>query len=421
MKNTAVFTILFVFQTLVFSKEIITIELGQDHLVKQRASKVWVENPKLIGVQTRGSQIYLKTLGIGSTQIRLDNESYTVVSTPIGSLKTFNDWTKLAKKFLGLQVDFCEEVVCLKGKLYRFADYEKVIDLIRTNGSSLFWAVQLDEKLKHKVSVHIEKYLREKGLTPLKIMFGEPWKIQFSAKDYATDYKNTLQQMGILAIENKQKIEIADNIRVAVQITEIKKEFGRSLGIKYPGTYSAQIIDGAAQVLPIDMAAVASENQGNIKVLASPTLICRSGKEAEFFAGGEFPIRILNFKVNDVVWKKYGIGMKIKPVIDSIGQMSIQIESEVSSLDKSTTVDGIPGIHTHRVVSHFDLIKSQTIALSGLLKNETGESSEGLPFLSQIPILGTLFSSKDYRESRTELVIFVTPELMKQETVVTNE
>ncbi len=418
MKNTIVFISLFLIINLEsFAKDTITIELGQDHLIKQNASKVWVENPKLIAAQPRGGRIYLKTLGIGRTQIRLDNESYTVVSTPIGSLKTFTDWNKLSKNFLGLQVDFCEEVVCLKGKLYRFSDFEKILNLMKKNGSSLFWAVQLDEKLKHQVSTYIERYLRDKGLTPLKIMFGEPWKIQFSAKDYANDYKNSLQNVGILATENKQKIEIGDNIRVAVQIAEIKKEFGRTMGIKLPGTYSAQVIDGGtASILPFDVALLANETEGNIKVLASPTLICRSGKEAEFFAGGEFPIRVLNYKVNDIVWKKYGIGMKIKPVIDSIGQMSIQIESEVSSLDKSNSIDGIPGIHTHRVISHFDLIKSQTIALSGLLKNETGNSSEGLPFLSQIPVLGLLFSSKDYRESRTELVIFVTPELMKQET-----
>ncbi len=416
-KITCALIICTFFQVIVVAKELIVVELGQDHLLKKKFSKIWIENPNLIAAQPKGAQVYLKALGIGRTQIRLDNESYTVVSTPIGSLKTFTDWSVISKKFLDLQIDFCEDVVCLKGKLYRFSDFEKIIGLIQRHGSALYWAVDADQKLKNRMSSYIEKYLRDKGLTPLKIMYGQPWRIQYSAKEYASDYKKNLQQIGVLAVENKQKIEIADNIRVAVQITEVKKEFGRSIGIKWPGTYSAQIIDGeATKILPIDVSAVANESSGDVKVLASPTLICRSGKEAEFFAGGEFPIRILNFKVNDVVWKKYGIGMKIKPVIDSIGQMSIQIESEVSSLDKSVSVDGIPGIHTHRVISHFDLIKSQTIALSGLLKNESGSSSEGMPFLRQLPILGLLFSSQDYRESKTELVIFVTPELMKQET-----
>ncbi|MBC7741960.1 MAG: hypothetical protein H7061_07175 [Bdellovibrionaceae bacterium] len=416
MKNILILLIAFFVANWAFAKEVITIELGQDYQLKKKFSKVWIENPKVIAAESRGASVYLKTLAVGRTQMRLDNISYTVISTPIGSLSTFTEWNILTKKFVGLKVDFCDDVVCLKGRLYRFADFEKIIRLMQDTNSTLFWGVELDEKLKQQVSNYIEKYLRSKGLTPLKVMYSMPWRIQFSSKDYASDYRNALQSVGILAVENKQKIEIADNIRVAVQITEIKKEFGRTIGIKWPGTYAAQILPGeATKVLPIDVSAVANENEGNIKVLASPTLICRSGKEAEFFAGGEFPIRILNFKVNDVVWKKYGIGMKIKPVIDSIGQMSIQIESEVSSLDKSLSVDGIPGIHTHRVISQFDLIKSQTIALSGLLKNETGESSEGLPFLRQIPILGLLFSSKDYRESKTELVIFVTPELMRQE------
>jgi pilus assembly protein CpaC len=417
MKNILLLSVVTILINLpVFAKELIAIELGQDHLLTKKFSKVWIENPTLISAQPKGSQVYLKALGIGRTQIRLDNESYTVVSTPIGSLKTFTDWTLLSKKFLGLQVDFCEDVVCLKGKLYRYTDFEKILQLIQMHGSALYWAVDADDILKKKISAYSEKFLRDKGLTPLKLMYGQPWRIQYTSKDFASDYKKSMQLLGILAVENKQKIEVADNVRVAVQITEVKKEFGRAIGIKWPGTYSAQILDGeATKILPIDVSAIANENEGQVKVLASPTLICRSGKEAEFFAGGEFPIRILNFKVNDVVWKKYGIGMKIKPVIDSIGQMSIQIESEVSSLDKSVSVDGIPGIHTHRVLSHFDLIKSQTIALSGLLKNETGDSSEGVPFLKQIPILGHLFSSQDYRESKTELVIFVTPELMKQE------
>ena len=106
---------------------------------------------------------------------------------------------------------------------------------------------------------------------------------------------------------------------------------------------------------------------------------------------------------------------EIKPIIDSVGQMSLQIDSEVSTLDESTKVDGIPGLQTNKVSSTFDLIRSRTIALSGLIKNEQGQSSEGIPFLKNIPILGHLFSSHDFKENRSELVIFVTPELLQNE------
>ncbi len=93
--------------------------------------------------------------------------------------------------------------------------------------------------------------------------------------------------------------------------------------------------------------------------------------------------------------------------------MSVELETNVSSIDKSKTVEGVPALHTHKLISHFDLAESKTIALSGLIKNESGESSEGLPYLAQLPILGSLFSSKDFLENRTELVILVTPKLME--------
>ena len=94
--------------------------------------------------------------------------------------------------------------------------------------------------------------------------------------------------------------------------------------------------------------------------------------------------------------------------------MSLSIDTEITTLDPGMAVDNIPGLLTNRVSSHFDLTRPQTIALSGLLKSEDGESSSGLPFLSRLPVLGALFSSKDFREHRSELVIFVRPMILQE-------
>jgi pilus assembly protein CpaC len=120
----------------------------------------------------------------------------------------------------------------------------------------------------------------------------------------------------------------------------------------------------------------------------------------------------MNFATHDVVWKKYGIVLKVKPLADALGQMSLQIDTEVSSLDPAKAVEGIPAIITHHVSSYFDLRKPQTIALSGLIKNEEGQNSEGLPWLSRLPVLGPLFASKEFRENRSELIILVRPEIV---------
>jgi len=392
------------------------VELGQDYVIKKKVTRVWVENPKVMSIQPGSKGLQIKSVALGQSQIRMDDEVLKVFIVPIGSLQSFQDWEKLSKKFVNLKVDFCDEMPCLKGKIFQFKEFEKILSLMKDKSTPLYFAFDIHPSIQAQVQTYLEKYQREKGLTPLKVVFSSPWKAQYGGKDLLADYKKEFSQVGVLAIESKQKFEIADNIKVSIRVTEVKKHFGRTLGIKYPGAYSAQVLDPeTAQLIPFDVTAQAHEHGGDVKILASPNLVCRSGKEAEFFAGGEFPIRILNYKVNDVVWKKYGIGLKIKPWIDSSGQMSLQIDSEVSSLDESVKVDGIPGLQTNKVSSTFDLIRSRTIALSGLIKNEQGRSSEGLPFLRQIPILGLLFSSEDFRESQSELIIFVTPELLKNE------
>ncbi|MFZ3230818.1 MAG: hypothetical protein WA160_11485 [Pseudobdellovibrio sp.] len=403
------------FNLILNAKELI-IELGEDYILKGKTDKIWIENSKILSAVPDGSSVRLKTITLGQTLIRQNNELIKVSIVPTGSQKTYQDWIRLSQKFLNIKVDFCDDVVCLKGKLFRIEDFKRLTKLIQENDSSLYLALDMDTELKLKINFWIENYMRESGLTPLKVVYSQPWKLLYTNKDNASDYKHLLKRIGIIALENKQKIEIADNVRVEIKITEIKKDFGQTLGLKWPDNYAAQVIDGQATLGNNLIASLnASENQGNVKVLASPNLICRSGKEAEFFAGGEFPIKVLNYKIQDIIWKKYGIQMKIKPLIDSIGQMSLQIESEISSLDTSRSIDGIPAIFTNRVSSYFDLIQSKTIALSGLITEESGEASTGVPFLSRIPILGSLFSSKDYKEHKSELVIFVTPQLMKSE------
>ena len=392
------------------------VELGEDHILKGRTSKIWIENAKVISAQSGGSGVVLKPVALGTSLIRQNDQAIKVIVVPINSKKTYKDWLLQSQKFLGITVDICENVVCLRGKLFRFQDFKRITDLIEKQNSSIYFGMELSDELKEQVNAFTENHLRNSGLTPLKVIYTQPWKLNYSNKETAADYTQALRKIGILAVENKQKMDIADNVRVEIQVTEVKKDFGRTLGIKWPDQYQAQIIDGNLNAGQTIAGVInTQENEGQIKVLATPNLVCRSGKEAEFFAGGEFPIKILNYKVQDIVWKKYGIIMKVKPTVDSAGQISLQIESEVSSIDASRTVDGIPGLHTHRVSSYFDFIKSKTIALSGLIKNESSTNSEGLPFLSSLPILGSLFSSKQFKENKSELVIFVTPQLMRND------
>lgn len=414
MTNTSIFMafLLFAIFTQAGPLEPFVVEVGDSLKIPSIKEKIWIENPKIVQAVSTGSGIQLKGLAIGSSKVRLDKQNQMVVVLPAGQIQSYLDWKKLSYQFADITVSPCDDIICLKGQLSTLKEFQKIVNLMKENNSYVYLGLTVSPSLKLEIEKWYQDYFRQNGLSPHKVVFSQPWKSYSNTTESFNKIKSQMEKIGLYHIEDKQKLEISDNLRVEIKVVEIKKSLVRTLGIKWPDSYSASILNlTSTGINEFDLLLNASERSGDMNVLASPNLMCKSGKEATFFAGGEFPIKAIGERFSSVSWKQYGINLKIKPQIDAIGQISLEIESEISSLDTSNAIDGIPALHSHKVTSHFDLLKSQTIILSGLIKNESGLSSDGLPFLSQIPILGRLFSSKDYLENKTELVIFVTPKL----------
>lgn len=393
----------------------IMIEMGDEHILRNVSHKIWIENPKIFSAVGNGSSVTLKPLALGSSKIRIDQKEMVVLSVPTGFNGSYKIWNQLTRKSPQLSVAFCEQTLCLKGEIFSLDEFKKIISTMEEKNAFLFLKLEMNAKLTSEVEKWYIQYFRNHEITPPKLIFSSaPWKAVLSSKDNSITSRNQTHQVGLFTQDNPNKIEISDNIKVSVKFVEIKKSTARKLGIEWQKVIGGQLIDSkVAFDQSIDLFLNAEESSGNSKTLASPTLICRNGKEAEFFAGGEIPIVLTKYKTREVVWKKYGVSLKIKPVVDALGQMSIAIETEVSTPDESKAVDGVPGISSNRVSSHFDLVKSRTIVLSGLVHNGIGQSATGLPYLTAIPVLGKLFSSQGFRENETEMMIFVTPEIFE--------
>ena len=152
------------------------------------------------------------------------------------------------------------------------------------------------------------------------------------------------------------------------------------------------------------------EQEGIAKLLAEPKLVSRSGGQAEFLAGGEVPIPISNaLGALNVTFKQFGIILRMAPISDAEGFISTNIEVEVSTIDPAVAVQGIPGFATRRTNTDMNVLQGQTMVISGLLSSEESKTVDKLPGLGSIPILGELFKSRDFRDNKTDLVIFVTP------------
>ena len=163
------------------------------------------------------------------------------------------------------------------------------------------------------------------------------------------------------------------------------------------------------------------KQNGLMKILAEPNLVCVSGKKASFLAGGEFPIPVPGRDYATIQFKRYGVQLDFLPRVLTDGRISLEVTPEVSDLDYSSLVYiggyAIPGLTTRRVSTQLELRDGQGFAIAGLLKRDVIRSVSKFPVLGDIPILGALFRSTQFQRRETDLIIIVTPHVVQSSSV----
>ncbi len=190
-------------------------------------------------------------------------------------------------------------------------------------------------------------------------------------------------------------------------------------------TFPAKATSGATlglagRLLGLDLLAAIDlgETLGQVSTLANPNLTALSGETGTFLAGGEIPIPIAQaLGTVSIEYKQYGVSLAYTPTVLSDGRISLRVRPEVSQLDYSNAVTlggtRIPGLTTRRTETTVELGSGQAMMISGLLQNSRNNSIDKTPFLGDLPILGSLFRSNAYSRNETELVIIITPYLVK--------
>jgi pilus assembly protein CpaC len=167
----------------------------------------------------------------------------------------------------------------------------------------------------------------------------------------------------------------------------------------------------------------ALQQQNILQILAEPNLLTASGKDAAFLAGGQFPYPVLQSTSSSgssgitIQFKEYGVRLNFTPTIMADGLIHLKVAPEVSSLDftNAVTLQGftIPALSTRRVESEMDLRDGQTFAIAGLIDNQVQTQMSKIPGIGDIPILGNLFKSHATTKSRDELLVIVTPRIVR--------
>jgi pilus assembly protein CpaC len=174
----------------------------------------------------------------------------------------------------------------------------------------------------------------------------------------------------------------------------------------------------------------AMESAGVVRTLAEPNLTAISGESATFISGGEFPIPTgvtcqtsttgtIGQCVQTVSFKKFGISLNFTPVVLTEGRISLRVMTEVSEVSAENALTGgaggttIPSIKTRRAETTLEIPSGGSIAMAGLIQEQTKQAVNGMPGIDQLPILGQLFRSQDYVNNQTELMVIVTPYIVR--------
>jgi pilus assembly protein CpaC len=176
----------------------------------------------------------------------------------------------------------------------------------------------------------------------------------------------------------------------------------------------------ARKLLGLDLLATLdlAEGDGLVSTLAEPSLSALSGETASFLAGGEYPIPVSQGNGSmSVEYKSYGVGLAFTPFVLADGRISMRVRPEVSELSSEGSVKMndtvVPALVTRRAETTVELGSGQSFMIAGLLKNSNNNNVDKAPFLGDLPILGALFRSTKFKRAETELVIIVTPYLVR--------
>lgn len=233
------------------------------------------------------------------------------------------------------------------------------------------------------------------------------------------------------AIVNLLTIEEGDQVMLKVRVVELKRSVIKKLGVNIDaklgiGTFQNQpvsfldelgsglfdsTISLAAGGNTIDMQIKALEDQGLANTLAEPTLTAVSGAPASFLAGGEYPYQVCSgTELNvgcSVQFKPYGVSLAFTPTVLAENRIALNVATEVSELGRQ--ILGVPSIDTRKAQTSVEIPSGGSMMMAGLIKDVTLQDLEGTPGLKNLPVLGALFSSRDYQKNQTELVVIVTP------------
>jgi pilus assembly protein CpaC len=419
--------ILFCF-SLATAEEAIRLAPGHQKVISAPGvTRAAIGNPEIADVKSlpESKQVMVMARREGSTDLILwfrDSTKKTYsIQVAAGGLDVESEVRKLLKGVEGIEIRKTAGRVVIDGQIFRGPDLDRIQRVLDLYPSVRNFSHVNSGALKF-IAGQITSALQEAGIGQVTVRTaGETLFLEGTVGSKSEAVRTEQIAKSIYSrLENDVKIgvEIQPLILVDMKLMEVKSNSLGQVGIKWPAsidvTGSGMIgAGGFSGMVNIGQGASVSLRalieHGEAKILSNPKLLCRSGTPASFLAGGEIPIRLVGERTAQVMFKEYGVSLEITARTDATRRVELEINAGISDLDSASSVDGIPGILSHKVRTAANLRIGETIALAGLIENRQRKNIQKVPLLGHIPIIGELFKSRDFQKNRSDFLVFLTP------------
>lgn len=373
--------------------DILALTLNSGKLVQldQPAVSVFVGNPELADVQVQSPTIiYVFGKGTGSTNLfALDAKGRVLLNSPISithDVTSLNAALQGISPYGGLVARSTPTGIMLTGRVKSAAQAEDArrMAALYLGGGTVFNRIEVAGAMQVNLRVRIAEVSRS-----VTKQFGVNWEV--------------FGRIGDAFLGVATPTDIAGT--AATGITRL------GTGTNFVSGYSDNNVDILNVIDALD-------EEGLLTILAEPNLTALSGETAKFLAGGEFPIPVPQEDgAITVQYKPFGVSLEFKPTIVDDNLINLQVKPEVSQLSSQSAINVggsfIQSLLTRRAETTVELSSGQSFAIGGLLSSDGDNNISKTPFLGDIPILGALFRSSSFQRNETELLIIVTPYLVK--------
>lgn len=378
----------------------LTIEVNEGTLIRldSPAAEVFIANPEIADVQVKSSRvIYIFGKAQGETTFyALDKDDKTLFSSTVSVTRNVSALRSAYKQMLpGIPIDVTTvgQLIILQGNVGSPAEAAMAEQLARTVLATdhIMNAVNILQPTQVNLRVRIAEISR----SVLK-QLGFSWQGFVSGSNVG---------FGIATGRQVSQLVTDPVTQLPIEVFNRAAEGGALFGELFTGG------------LDLNYAIDAMDQEGFIKVLAEPNLTALTGQTASFLAGGEFPIPIPSRDGIGIEYRDFGVKLDFTPTVMDSGRITMHVRPEVSDLSSvgAISIEGIsiPSISTRRADTVVELGSGQSFVIAGLIQSSVVQDNDKYPGLGDLPIIGALFRSENFRREETELLIVVTPYLVK--------